>query len=197
VCPCLCVCACTVILQSGVKWSDASIDAAAYSFLYSCYGSKGSTGYILGLAPLFSTLACLCAVSSMFTCCPKSYMSTLARFLSLMAFAMILIGFWSALTPTPTPTPTNPYFTSACRAIYHCKSLFFGHCMEIWSVCSGAWRTFLTSWFLTAPFFHPKPPFSSHDQGHFVHHHLRRFRDRVHVVRGFEITTHFWKWHLL
>lgn len=79
---------------SGMKWSDAAIDMAGLSFLYSCYSQKGSTGYILGLGPSLATLACICGVISLFTCCPRSYMSSLARMLSLMAFALIMIGFW-------------------------------------------------------------------------------------------------------
>ena len=79
---------------SGQPWSDATIDSAAWAELYSCYSSKGATGYVLGLGPLLSSLACIFCVLSMFTCCPRSYTSSLGRGLALMGFSFTLIGFW-------------------------------------------------------------------------------------------------------
>jgi len=79
---------------SGARWNEDSIDTASYAQLFTCYGSKGSTGYILGLGPLLSSMASLFCVVSLFTCCPTSYSSTLGRGLALMAFAFTLIGFW-------------------------------------------------------------------------------------------------------
>mmetsp|Transcript_20881 Transcript_20881/g.40598 ORF Transcript_20881/g.40598 Transcript_20881/m.40598 type:complete len:390 (+) Transcript_20881:101-1270(+) len=80
--------------MSGQPWSDATVDSAAWAELYSCYSSKGATGYALGLGPLLSSLACIFCVLSMFTCCPRSYASSLGRGLALMGFSFTLIGFW-------------------------------------------------------------------------------------------------------
>ena len=79
---------------SGMRWGEDAADSAAWSVLYTCYSSKGATGYILGLGPFLSSLACIFCVVSMFTCCPRSYSSSLGRGLALMAFAFSFIGFW-------------------------------------------------------------------------------------------------------
>jgi len=80
--------------RSGEKWSQDAVDIATDEMLYSCMRSKGSTGYILALGPLLSSVTCLICLFSLCRWFQGPTTASAAEGFAIVSVALTLVGFW-------------------------------------------------------------------------------------------------------
>lgn len=80
--------------RSDEPWSQEAVDLAADEMNYSCMRSKGSTGYILSLGPVLSSMTSLICLLSLCRWFQGPTTASAAEGFAIVSVALTLVGFW-------------------------------------------------------------------------------------------------------